>query len=46
MMHSSKKQIATEDGHARSFLRILWNFEIFHDRLGSALSDDISALII
>ena len=35
MMHSTMKQIATQNNHARPiFFSVPRNFEIFHDRLG------------
>ena len=46
MMHSActMKQIAVWDGTARPILRVPWNFEIFHDRLGPGLRDDVIVL--
>ena len=46
MMHNNMKQIAFKVAMLGQFLRIPWNFEIFHDRLGPGLRDDVIALTL
>ena len=46
-MHSNMKQIVIQSFHARpKILCITWDFEIFHDRLGPGLRDDVTTLTL